>query len=234
MRYRILLTGNNKVIMDDFFIHLENEFELQTTSLRHNDITSHIRYYEPNAVVLCMRNESADDIGVFSAVNGILMKSNIPIIIIGSEEECREFEACVGGISSLIIKRPVSLFIIRDTIFKFVENWQRKLEEEKEMELAREREIAAEMEKAAAEAAEKKKAKLSEANTDKPLRPGEKKSILVVDDDPMMLKLIKEQLKDTYSVATAINGGIALKFLESKRADLILLDYEMPGENGAV
>ena len=56
--------------------------------------------------------------------------------------------------------------------------------------------------------------------------------ILVVDDDSTMLKTIKEQLKDEYSVATAISGKIALKFLESKKTDLILLDYEMPGEKG--
>ena len=60
-----------------------------------------------------------------------------------------------------------------------------------------------------------------------------KKTILVVDDDPMMLKLIKEQLKDSYTVATAVNGAIALKFLETRSTDLILLDYEMPGQNGA-
>ena len=60
-----------------------------------------------------------------------------------------------------------------------------------------------------------------------------KKHILVVDDDPMMLKLIKEQLKDNYTVATAINGAIALKFLENKKTDMIILDYEMPGESGA-
>ena len=56
--------------------------------------------------------------------------------------------------------------------------------------------------------------------------------ILVIDDDSTMLKTIKEQLKDEYNVATAINGKIALKFLESKTTDLILLDYEMPGEKG--
>ncbi|MDE7223795.1 MAG: response regulator, partial [Acetatifactor sp.] len=36
-----------------------------------------------------------------------------------------------------------------------------------------------------------------------------------------------------YNVATAINGKVAMKFLENKETDLILLDYEMPGENGA-
>ena len=56
--------------------------------------------------------------------------------------------------------------------------------------------------------------------------------ILVVDDDPLMLKMLKEQLRDDYDVATAVSGKIAMKFLERKKTSLILLDYEMPGENG--
>ena len=59
-----------------------------------------------------------------------------------------------------------------------------------------------------------------------------KRHILIVDDDPMMLKIIKEQLHDDYIVATAPSGKFALKYLETKTADLILLDYEMPVENG--
>ena len=60
----------------------------------------------------------------------------------------------------------------------------------------------------------------------------QRKHILVVDDAPMMLKTIKEQLHHEYDIATAVNGGIAMKFLEKKKTDLILLDFEMPGENG--
>ena len=56
--------------------------------------------------------------------------------------------------------------------------------------------------------------------------------ILVVDDDPLMLKMLKEQLRDDYDVATAVSGKIAMKFLERKKTNLILLDYEMPGETG--
>lgn len=59
-----------------------------------------------------------------------------------------------------------------------------------------------------------------------------RKHVLIVDDDAMMLKLMKEYLHEKYDVATALNGKIALKFLERKQTDLILLDYEMPGENG--
>lgn len=60
------------------------------------------------------------------------------------------------------------------------------------------------------------------------------KNILVIDDDARMLKVIKLHLHEKYDVATAISGKIALKFLETKHTDLILLDYAMPDENGLV
>ena len=59
-----------------------------------------------------------------------------------------------------------------------------------------------------------------------------RKHVLVIDDDPMMLKIVKDHLHDNYDVATAVSGKVAYKFLEKKKTDIILLDYEMPGENG--
>ena len=53
-----------------------------------------------------------------------------------------------------------------------------------------------------------------------------------MDDDVRMLRVIKEHLRKSYDVATAINGKLALKFLENKQTDLILLDYVMPEEDG--
>lgn len=63
--------------------------------------------------------------------------------------------------------------------------------------------------------------------------PGARRHVLVVDDDSSMLRMIKEILSDRYDVATAISGKVALKFLESRRTDVILLDYEMPEQSGA-
>jgi CheY-like chemotaxis protein len=60
----------------------------------------------------------------------------------------------------------------------------------------------------------------------------QKKHILIVDDDIRVLKMMKEVLKNEYDTAVAINGDIAMKFLENHGTDLILLDYMMPGENG--
>lgn len=58
-----------------------------------------------------------------------------------------------------------------------------------------------------------------------------KRHILVVDDDVRILRFLKAYLRE-YDVATAVNGSQAMKFLETKKTDLILLDYEMPVENG--
>lgn len=66
----------------------------------------------------------------------------------------------------------------------------------------------------------------------KSVKPLRRRHILVIDDDARMLKTLKEQLHDDFDVATAVNGKIAMKFLENKQTDLILLDYEMPDEKG--
>ena len=61
-----------------------------------------------------------------------------------------------------------------------------------------------------------------------------RKTILVVDDDPNYLSLVREWLRGTYKVAMANSGLQAIKWLGKNKADLILLDYEMPGDNGPV
>ncbi len=59
-----------------------------------------------------------------------------------------------------------------------------------------------------------------------------KKTILIVDDDPNYLGLVREWLKHSYKVAMANSGMQALRWLGKNKADLILLDYEMPVTSG--
>ena len=57
--------------------------------------------------------------------------------------------------------------------------------------------------------------------------------ILAVDDNPLNLQLISSQLKNNgYKVVVANSGDNALKYLDHKHADLILLDIMMPGLSG--
>ncbi len=60
-----------------------------------------------------------------------------------------------------------------------------------------------------------------------------KKKILIVDDDPTMLRMIKSLLDNEYRVFMAGSGMNAITFLANNKVDLILLDYEMPVISGA-
>ncbi len=59
-----------------------------------------------------------------------------------------------------------------------------------------------------------------------------KKSILIVDDDPVFMGLVHDWLKDLYNVSMVNSGMRAIKWLASNKTDLILLDYEMPITDG--
>ncbi len=59
-----------------------------------------------------------------------------------------------------------------------------------------------------------------------------KKSILIVDDDPSYMGVIRDWLRGKYRVAMARSGLQALKWLGANTADLILLDFEMPVTSG--
>ena len=56
--------------------------------------------------------------------------------------------------------------------------------------------------------------------------------ILVVDDDRFCLRLISDILKKDYEVVTFDGGTSLLEYLKKDWADLILLDYRMPGMDG--
>ena len=60
-----------------------------------------------------------------------------------------------------------------------------------------------------------------------------KRLILVVDDEPAIVRLVRAKLQsDGYAVATAGRGEEALEYLEDERPDLVVLDLMMPGMDG--
>lgn len=59
-----------------------------------------------------------------------------------------------------------------------------------------------------------------------------KPTILVVDDTPTNIDMLKGILYHNYLVQAAINGKMALKIIEKKKPELILLDIMMPEMDG--
>lgn len=57
--------------------------------------------------------------------------------------------------------------------------------------------------------------------------------ILVVDDDPGIISLVERELKEEgHEVITARHGVQALRIMQEKRPNLVILDILMPGTNG--
>lgn len=59
------------------------------------------------------------------------------------------------------------------------------------------------------------------------------KKILVVDDEPLVVKILEKRLKkEDYEVESCIDGKEAILYLSQKVPDLIILDLMMPHVDG--
>src|SRR5205085_4468013 len=73
----------------------------------------------------------------------------------------------------------------------------------------------------------------SRARTASPLGAPMMPSILVVEDEPAILELIKVNLIDAgYDVKAALDAEKAYEALKQELPDLVLLDWMLPGQSG--
>ena len=233
MKYKTLLAGNNASIIDSFFTQMGNSFEAMTTSLRSEDIMRHVNYFAPNVFIYCLHNETRENMSQMGNVKYKLSQENIPFVIIGAKENCDEFERVAVNVSDMSLYRPLSAEVIRERITTLLQKKGISPDQPKP--------TAGQTGNVQGQPNIPPSAGLPGAQAMPPVfgQPlpqntgtSQRKHIVVVDDNSMMLRLVKEHLHEKYDVATALSGKIALKFLRNKKTDLILLDYEMPDENG--
>ena len=62
---------------------------------------------------------------------------------------------------------------------------------------------------------------------------GKKTSILIVDDDPRLIRFVRANLESVgYEVLVAVESGAALQLLDKDMPDLAILDVMLPGMDG--
>ncbi len=233
MKYKVLLMGNNKMIINEFFTYMDMSFECFSTSDRYDDVVNHVNYIHPHALVYCLHGENPDDLKRFVNVHEKISASRIAIVVVGDDEDCRLFENIASSVEARLFHRPLTSQKLEEGLVKYLKEKNPEGVQEKKTVTVTKSElktkdvmrVAEELLAQLAKEEEKEKKELAEAV--------KRKHILVVDDDSSVLKLVKGYLAERYDVATAISGKIALKFLETKKTDMVLLDYEMPNENGA-
>ena len=254
MKYRLLLVGNGTLTIDDFFAFLTGEFDFMTSSLREADIRAHVTMFQPNMIVYCMRNEHSDHIQMLASLKPEMKEDHIYLAVIGNDADCREFKKHAGKSADMMLYMPITAGIIRTELSQYLAFREEQIKQD------RIRQENRRLEQEAYQKQLEEQIQARENGTEVPLQASasvtdstgnsaldalmaydallntstaQKKLILVIDRDAQTLKFIKDQLHMNYDVATAISGNFAMKLMNSKKVDLILLNLEMPTENGA-
>jgi len=243
MVYKTLVSGKNYTLVKDFLQYTYNYFKCLSTTDCWHDIDGHFELFDPDVFVYFMGSdidETADLIFKIKRLSDLPEEKDVIIVLISSVDNCAAVEAKYPYLADVLITRPVSADNIALRIIKFLEKKQEAEEQKKAKIAEREaQEKAAELEaKRQEEAAELEAKRQEEARAAELALEAEiekvnaRKHILIVDDDRNILKMLKSALSDNYDVTTIINGSLVEKIIETKKVDLIILDYEMPIETG--
>lgn len=220
---RVLFTGNGIPVIDDIMAHLPVAYQTQRCPIEESDITLALNSFAPHVIVVCLSYESDKALSAFTALSLHPEHCYIPVIAIGSEDDCENFTNNVFQEKMKIFTRPLDKPLFEETLELYVKE-SIEMHKDDERENA-ELETFASEKLLAAEDVLLKKIKKMTSDT-------ERKTILVVDDDISMLSITKLYLEELFEVIAVPSGRLALKYLSKKPADLVLLDYMMPDEDG--
>ena len=120
MKYKVLLTGNNKMVINEFFTYMDFSFECVSTSERYDDIINHIKYVQPDVLVYCLYGENPDDLKRLSMWRARVSEEGIPIVVVGDADECEQFERIAPSMNVTIFRRPISTQKLEEGIVKLL------------------------------------------------------------------------------------------------------------------
>ena len=203
-KFKILFICDNISVTDSLFKALNNDYLILTCSGKQEDIDNHLEVVSPDVFLMYASESQKPFYETIISFKRKLTQKEIIMGVVGQEADCAAFQTASTNMADMEMHVPLNMEEIRSKINRLIE--------EREI-MKMDRELSTGINEAAGVMESRKK-------------------ILVIDDDKLMLKVVKEQLQDEYDVAAAISGSAAFKYLETKKADLILLDFNMPVEDG--
>ena len=173
-----------------------------------------------NAIINGLKKETYEVLEVPADVNQLGRIEDIPkLMVLYLDPDLASDTEVLVYIKDIVIEKERVLFVVGtdDEIEETLKTLPESIITDKLLRPLNVKELAAHLD------AEVEKGTAAEA----------RKRILIVDDDPTMLRMIKSLLENEYRVFMANSGMNAITFLAGNRVDLILLDYEMPVITGA-
>lgn len=240
---RLLFTGRSERMMDNVVALIPDKYEITRCQPLEHDFSRAVSSIHPHIVIVCLQNETRDMLRVYDMLWMDEIYANLPVLVIGYEEDCKQFRTRLPIRHLKTLTRPLDLELLMQTLKEFVAiSKENQGEASPQPDSTPQKPLPA----AALEQQEEPTDALSVdelgelAESERELvRKTEhltklygRKNILVVDDDVRMLNVIKLYLQDLYEVSVVPSGKLALKYIAKKPCDMILLDYMMPDMDG--
>ena len=205
-KFKILVTGKNRRIAKDICTHLaeDRDYSVITCQARSDALFETVPREMPRVIIICLGDEKKETVRTFDILNECAKLGALTIIVVANQEDKSLFIKYTNLEKVFFLSRPVSLFALYD---KLDEVESRYTGDDDDYALLTEY-----------------------VNPNYGIIP--RKQSLAVDDNAEQLLQIAEHLREFYEVTLVSSGKDALKFLGKRKADLILLDYLMPGLDG--
>ncbi len=191
---KVLLIGELNQTLSNVNKCLVTQFQTQVCMDTLDLVKGMAKIFEPDFVIISLVGINELDKKILTFLES--QYSKVPILLLGTEEECKCYEKYYENPQIKFLIRPITNPILLEKIMKMLHLTKQK----EELEVLTKQE--------------------------------EKKHILVVDDNGVLLRSVKAILEKKYTISVATSGKMGLKQAKRKLPDLILLDYEMPEWDG--
>lgn len=207
---RVLLVGCLNKTLRGIKDCLGNDYEVQLCSEKADSVKDMVCMIEPDLIIVSQVGMVDEDLPIFELFRTRYLR--IPMLVIALKELESHFDDIfLTDRKVLPVYRPVTKSKILECCEKLLKGDKAADEEEGDE--------------------SKKKISDEEEDFDTDYEDGWR-NILVVDDSPLVLRNVKRLLKERYHVTMVESGKQAISYMEKKKPDLVLLDYEMPGWDG--
>ena len=122
MKHKILInTGENPMVLRDFFQYTDKYFTSLTTTDIWKDIINHFEFVKPDAYVIFMDSPDCESVSRIMTLKTNTAYNNCPIFVVGKTDDCKEFESNHPHSANMIIRRPISADNLALTITGYLE-----------------------------------------------------------------------------------------------------------------
>lgn len=234
----ILFTGTGERMIENVMEFMPQVYDVVHCPPAETDFYRAMRKSNPKVLIICLQNETREQLRMYDSLYADDAYASLPVIVIGYEDDCAQFRNRLPLKNLKMLQRPLNRDAFLAELECGVKEMNEQLERHKPQSKEQEPEQAIEKEEGSGEDKQMSEKEMLESERkltqkiERSMRFYGRKTVLVVDDDVNMLNVIKLYLQDLYDVTVVPSGKLALKYIEKKNADIVLLDYMMPEMDG--